>query len=445
MSDRKKRSTDLHLGRLLILAISLCLVNEFTLEALFGEQLIDLPGQHRNLLFYGPWCLRAIDSYLLVQLFWLFRTPRNQVEIWRRQLHQFILLFLSGLAVLLFSNPILAGRFMPFRLVALLILLLILLRVAHLAWVAAQGNVWIGQRLGLVILGLTTAFLLTEGAFFFVARSHHTLHAYASRIWFHRYWKTNELGYREETISEERLRGKQVILVAGDSFTAGAGVRKPADRFTNRLEKQLGDGFRVLNLGVNGLGPKGELECLEAFPYPGDVLIYAWFFNDIHDAAQASGMHLRDIMPSNAALRPTLYPYDLSYAGNYLWWLFPHAATDNHYFNFLQSAYNSAEVMQKHQTELQGLVQFAQKRQLRMAVILFPWLRDIAASRFATKPVATYFKEMNIPVLNLDKVLAPYPPNELIVNINDGHPNSFTHQLVADTLAAFLKNYQLID
>ncbi|MEM6272529.1 MAG: SGNH/GDSL hydrolase family protein [Bacteroidota bacterium] len=414
-------------------------LNEFVLAHFWEANLVDLPGRGRRALYYLPWILRGVDLFILglgARLLWV-KKPILQVVQSDLIVNCLLLLFLLGILAL--TNPIWAGRYMGFRLVGVVAILLQMLRVTALAYVRGRVRPWLGPRLGLPLVGLLGAFLLVEGVFFFVARPHHTIASYASRIWYQRHWELNPRGHRERDYQEEDLRGKKVLLFTGDSFTAGAGIADPQDRFSDRLAVQLGEEFVSVNLGVNGLGPEGELEELQQFPFAADVLVHVWFLNDIHQAAAAEGLRLADYMQVDDGLRPTLHPADLFYSVNYFWWSFPRADRDAEYADFLRAAYRDSAIRQRHLAAVDAVISHAQARGMAVVVVLFPWLQDVAGSNFARQPVRNHLENRGLPVLDLAPMLARYPGEELVVNFQDSHPNETAHGLVADTLATYLR------
>lgn len=430
-------------GLPLVLLLLILLVNEFVFGWLVRPGIASRADAYPNFLYYFPWLLRTVDALLLASAWRLYSSGKSFLQIWKNDVKFNFLLLLFSFFLLCFSNPILAGKFMLLRLLLTCILMLQTLRLIHLSWVKKEVKAWLGPGPGLILSGLFMALLLTESVFFFVGRSHHTIQSYAGRIWFHRHWETNQLGFRDREYSEADLKGKKVVLCLGDSFTAGAGVPDPQDRFSDRLQTNLGDGYQVLNLGKNGLGPEGELEVLQEFPYQADVLLLSWFLNDIHGAAEDAGMSLRKAMPVNGR-GASLYPKDLLYSINYFWWSFPHGDTHERYYEYLQTAFADPEAFTLHTNRLETLVAQAEEKGMKVAVVLFPQLYDVSGSGFAIQPVETWLKSQQIPTLNLSPVFAPFSPEEIMVNNNDAHPNEKAHELVAETLSVFLSSQKLV-
>jgi lysophospholipase L1-like esterase len=430
-------------GLPLVLLLLVLVLNEFVFGWLIRPRLTSQGDGYTNFLYYFPWFLRTLDVLFLASAWSLFKFPGSLKQAIGNDVSFNFLLLVFGFLILCFSNPIFAGKFMLLRLIMALTLLWQTLRIIYLSWVRKEVKTWLGSRIGLALAGLFMALLLTESVFFFVGRSHHTIQSYAGRIWFHRHWETNRDGFRDQEYSEKDLEGKKVILCLGDSFTAGAGVADPKDRFSDRLQGKLGDKYKVLNLGVNGLGPEGELEVLQDFPYQADVLLLSWFLNDIHGAAEEAGMSLREAMPVNGR-GPTLFPKDLLYSANYFWWSDSHSDAHQGYYEYLRNAFANPKALTIHTRRLSELITEAQTRGMKVAVVLFPQLYDVPGSNFAIQPIETWLKTQAIPSLNLIPIFAPYAPEDIIVNNNDAHPNQKAHALVADTLSVFLQEHNLI-
>src|SRR5215813_10761796 len=67
----------------------------------------------------------------------------------------------------------------------------------------------------------------------------------------------NSLGMRDRERTSARVAGTHRILVLGDSFVYGAGV-EAEQRFTERLEREMGPDVELLNSGVGGWGTDQE-------------------------------------------------------------------------------------------------------------------------------------------------------------------------------------------
>jgi len=95
--------------------------------------------------------------------------------------------------------------------------------------------------------------------------------------------KINSLGMREREIARDKPRYKRRILMIGDSVTFGTGV--DADwRFSNFMQRALGEDIEVINAGVPGWGTDQEWIHYEMFAHvlePDIVVLTFTMANDV--------------------------------------------------------------------------------------------------------------------------------------------------------------------
>ena len=89
----------------------------------------------------------------------------------------------------------------------------------------------------------------------------------------------NQLGYRDGQIKQKRPDVYRIIVI-GDSFTFGDGVEE-RDRFSNLLEKDLGQSYEVLNFGTPAHNLPQHLRTLgRALPLRPDFVLLQLYEND---------------------------------------------------------------------------------------------------------------------------------------------------------------------
>jgi hypothetical protein len=105
---------------------------------------------------------------------------------------------------------------------------------------------------------------------------------------------TNAQGFRDtRDWHYERTPGVRRVLVLGDSHTQGFECRQEATFSALLAEKT---GMEVLNCGVSGLGTAEQLAFLEneGLKYRPDVVVLAWFANDLDDNVKSGLFTVRD-------------------------------------------------------------------------------------------------------------------------------------------------------
>ena len=113
------------------------------------------------------------------------------------------------------------------------------------------------------------------------------------KAWFERHWKpVNSLGYRDAEPFPPKP-GQKSLVVLGDSFAAGHGVNRAEDRFSSVAATILGQDWQVFNVAKIGWDTMDETRALKAFPVKPDVVVLAYYLNDIFHAAQEEDFPLR--------------------------------------------------------------------------------------------------------------------------------------------------------
>lgn len=106
---------------------------------------------------------------------------------------------------------------------------------------------------------------------------------------------TNEAGFRSDRpFSAARTPGVQRVLVFGDSYTAGDGVRN-AQRWADQLEHRL-EGLEVYNFGLSGSGTDQQYlvwrDCAAGIEH--DLVLLAVFVENIRRVASRYRTYLDD-------------------------------------------------------------------------------------------------------------------------------------------------------
>ena len=340
------------------------------------------------------------------------------------------------------QNTYFVGRFRELRLVMVLFMGWLLVQTFY--WGVIQnpkaGNLL--KNAASSLFGILLLCILGEGIFLFVAESNENNSTLASKVWFARYWELNEWGYRDATMREKLEAPEKKILLLGDSFTAGHGIKNPEARFSDLLDEQLKN-WRVINLGKNGSEPDDELERFKEWEGGGDLLVFVWFVNDIHEAAAAAWVSWESCIPHLEMAKYTEWTF--SYFFNYLVTIYPgNSNAGNHYREFLEAAYSRQEVLDAHHEQLNSIIQLAKSRGMPTAVVLFPFMNDVDGSEFAIRPVREMLIKDSIPVLDLRPILMEKGPKNGSVGALDAHPNEIVHAIVAREMATFLSKEKLL-
>jgi len=236
--------------------------------------------------------------------------------------------------------------------------------------------------------------------------------------------------------------GQKRIVFLGDSFTAGHGIKKIDDRFTDRIaawleEKQPGK-YVVANLGEPGY----EVSMIEGlakallFKQRDDVsmIVYIYNINDIEGydpRTQESLGQIYTAEPRNPLFRDT-------YLLNFLYFRYVQFryAKGTSYYASLAESYRTkpwdglrAKLSQLHRDCVESHVDFR--------MVLFPFMQNLGPDypfRDADAKLVAFCKSERIPVLDLEPVFREHANESLTVSRFDAHPNERAHAIAADAI-----------
>jgi GDSL-like Lipase/Acylhydrolase family len=384
-----------------------------------------------------------VGAWALGSIAWIGIKDKNLRSLWQSHAGYNLYCWFAAMLCLLVINPMYAGRFQLFRFCLLLLLTLLWMRCFYLSVVRNSAN---GKEIkfkGIATLIFSVGFLLhlTEGGFMFAGRSHSNNTSLASRVWFERYWQVNSMGFRDPEWDFKNTQKKKSLLLIGDSFVAGHGIKDTQNRFGDLIQQHLGNKWSVYNLGLNGADTQTEDSVLTLIPPASEELVLiCWYVNDIEDRALTSGIQANYLGKHVSPISLT----QGSYLFNFITSLYPDPEEGIQGLHFLHQAFATPEVRQLHLNDLSQLSQNAKNRGAKVAVILFPMILNISGSEFALNPIKNHLASSGIQFLDLSEAFSKYEANALIVNSSDSHPNQLGNEIAADAILQFLKRENLL-
>jgi hypothetical protein len=291
-------------------------------------------------------------------------------------------------------------------------------------------------NLTLVILALFVTFMALEFYFKVFYTETDTIYTLAFRNWHERYYEGtfNSLGYRDKEWTPEMIAGKTKVMVVGDSFVEGVGIEYTQDRFPDRLAQKLGPNYAVFNVGRGGAETDNEIQAIIKYPYSPDILVLAYFINDIGDKSGEFGV---PPLPKEQ-VSPLLSPLvQNSYALNFFYWRLIHilqAGQPDAKWEWLLKLYNHPGAWWVHQQDLLSIVKGAKSQHIPLLVVVFPSMTQIEESKVVTERIIRLFDEQGVPTLDVTPLIKDLPTKELIASPVDPHPSERVHQLVAEAL-----------
>lgn len=315
--------------------------------------------------------------------------------------------------------------------VLLIFISLELLRCFYYIVIKGRSKGWLSNLLT-VLFPLVWILIILEMIFMFVPQSHEGVLSKASQIWWAKYWKpVNSLGYRDEEPAPEAM--KKQILVIGDSFTAGHGLKKVSDRFSNRLAEMLGDSYQVYNLGVSGSDTGDEANRLLNYPVAPDKIIIQYFPNDIGRVAQAQGLTITGGQPYEDIGGFVNQLVQRFYLPNFIYWQLPHVQFST-FDQFVSAAYSDSTVLKHHFNDLEKIIAYGDSTGAEIYTVFIPFLFQLVKSENYTKPVKDYLTKRGVNVVTLTEEIANIPEKRRVVGRNDGHASARVNEVVAEKL-----------
>jgi hypothetical protein len=264
-------------------------------------------------------------------------------------------------------------------------------------------------------------------------------------------------GMRRRAADTEQAKpaGTTRILLLGDSFTFGVGVRD-ADTFARGMETRLGATagrrIEVLNTGVQGYNTRDEVLYLENewLAFEPDVVLVIFYLNDAYDDAtilnngEALGIYARQ-------------PDGLAKVSR-LWDLIQHKLQQRQASKAVEQFYHQRYFAQASEflenpgptrvdwtvckQALAHAADLSRQHGFKLGVVIFPELYHLDARHPFSDVYARVERtctELGIPTLNLfATTFRGHNPRELWVHPTDHHPNEIAHRMAAEAIADFL-------
>ena len=314
-------------------------------------------------------------------------------------------------------------------------------------------NAWRSCGLGLALAAWSVLATVTALEVIFVCFVEHSDAFNGTNIskrWFQRYIdaQRNQDDYRDRrTLATPVPKGVKRIVVFGDSFVAGHGIKRMDDRFTERLERLFNaDGVERVHV-YNAGDPGYEVSLIEAMmramleQYGAiDVIIYCYMMNDIEGYDPRTEEFLREIN-SRAPTHPLI---TRTYFLNWVYFRWQQLRTDAavNYFPHLVDSY-STPAWQSVAGSLGRMKQRCDEKGMEFRLVLFPFMQDLGPEypfREAHQKLADWARDHDVPLIDMEPILAAHRDEALTVNAFDNHPNVYANELIADAMYEWLRS-----
>ncbi len=270
-----------------------------------------------------------------------------------------------------------------------------------------------------------------------------------SRYTFYKkYYRLNEAGFRDVNHSLRKPEGTTRIVVVGDSFTFGAGVKQVDDLYFKILEQKLqqeypAQTFKSVSIAKKGWSTAQEFKAFKTLGmnYNPDLVILGYVLNDPESpeikARKSSEFHDDHLLP---------YPYGkFLYATSFAYFIIEKKLKSLPFLRdetIQQSDYIreifSGDNLKQHKTILRDFLAYIQAQDMEVIVVLFPSLRYVHSPSYPYSEmhqiVAQTVRESGARFLDLLDPLKNSGITNLTVSEFDGHPNEDVHRIAAAAL-----------
>lgn len=280
------------------------------------------------------------------------------------------------------------------------------------------------------------------------------LPTFSLHVWERRFVKLNSEGFRDVEHTLARDPAKNTMLIVGDSFAFGWGIRRLEDRIGEQvasiLAKGTGKQWEVINASRPGANTLDEIGFVnQTIRYKPDLVILIYIFNDVDY-----------LIPEQVKVQATtlLHPFvRFLWQNSYLFQeLFTRSriiyyryrrvgssaaqvAASNELTDFEFAIYANPPLMSRHLADIARFVSIGQQGGAR--VLLVPY--DLAVTvqqnaRDRYKDFLRQTKSLGIPTCSLEHTWEGHTFRELTLSSTDGHPNEGSIRMAADAISKCL-------
>jgi hypothetical protein len=292
----------------------------------------------------------------------------------------------------------------------------------------AAAFVWLWHRAKResVLLGFAVAvsFFALEGAARFKAHVFPETMGFPTKsaeLWSRRYVDRNTLGFRDA----EPTDGRRVVVI-GDSFAFGVGVRDPSERFGEQLASALGAPWVGVNVAQPNTHTLQHIEFLQdAALLDPEVVVLLYVFNDANYLEPAR----QTVVDHPSTILGHFRPARLAFLNSYLFQEIYVRVRSIVSTGPLKSTFEDPALLDEHVADLERFVTIAQGMDATPILVPFEH-RVLSVERFARWYESLLDAADQLPVCDIRAAFTP-AVDSLTVSPLDGHPNERAHRIAA--------------
>lgn len=267
-----------------------------------------------------------------------------------------------------------------------------------------------------------------------------------SRNFAARYYKYDQYGLRASNLPPSET--SKNLVVVGDSFVFGAGLKSPQDRFSEKVGRRFPE-LHVINLAFPGWDTKTETTQVEKYldetkaAIP--LVMLTYFFNDIEeDVTSADRERLFSPVPEP---KPTSLDRALQALSKqsrfielfYYRFRFPRLIRPR--LEQILTSYRDPEILARHLATLETFRSAVSKKYgASVVMILLPYLHNdqLLRDNAFYDPFRRLLHQHGFECIDMQPIFAEYAAKKLQVNRFDPHTNAFANDLIAEEVIRYL-------
>ena len=266
-------------------------------------------------------------------------------------------------------------------------------------------------------------------------------------------FETNSSGFRTEEFDNELVGNGIVVIVLGDSYAFGYGVRYQ-DSFPSILQRSLREQYpdkniRVVNLSMPGYNTVQELATLKevGLKLRPKIVLLAYHLNDIETQIEEKrskgisllsilsdakrGLHiLRFVLPRIAAVARSL-----------------HVKVETTATAEIEEYVTEGPRWKENQSTLTELFDVCRQNDCDLGIIVLPYLVQLTDDHpciVAYQVVIDFCRSNNVPAINAFEYFRGAEARRLWINAFDGHPNSQGQAFIAKAAEDLIKSSRFL-
>jgi lysophospholipase L1-like esterase len=254
-----------------------------------------------------------------------------------------------------------------------------------------------------------------------------------------KYYHGNKEGWRDKDYEVTKPAGTTRVLVLGDSFTFGGGIKDPEHTWPRLMEKTLRQEFpahtiEVINAARRGATTTEVAEMLEkkGLAYQPDVIVYAINMNDIETNADKQQLSANSQIFKNPTWQRAVQKYYLAYALQQLLRGVTKQATNDEY---LRNLYSSTEHQQNQLAAFQHIQELSGDRPIIIGILPNAPQDGHVTLQPQRDQLNQALNSLNLKSIDLVTNLPAQNPPDYRVSFFDYHPKESIHRFFADRFA----------